>query len=408
MNNENAIGNDSRDEDRDTANEIFLEVDFDQRCKDGQYICGDTFLSRKSPSGKRVISVLSDGLGSGVKANILSSMTATMASRFAESNMEFLHSAEIMMDALPVCRIRQISYATFTIVDSALHGWTRIIEMDNPECFLIRNGDIVPQIRREISSERWKDRKIRMGEVYTIPEDRLILLSDGVTQAGMGSRPHPLGWRDSGVREFVLRTVRSSPDISARQLSHRVIEETLLHEPHGLPGDDMTCAVMFFRRPRRLLLLSGPPYDKGKDAEYAMILGGFKGKKVICGGTTADIVARELKRTIRMDLRSARRGYPPESSMDGVDLVTEGILTLTRACKIIERLEDGVPVDPASRLVELFMESDRITFVVGTRINEAHQDPSLPVELEIRRNIVRNLAHLLETRHLKETEIRYI
>ena len=134
---------------------LFLEVDFDQRRKEGEYICGDSFLTRKTPGENRVVSVLSDGLGSGVKANILSSMTATMALRFVEENMEFLHSAEIMMDALPVCRVRQISYATFTIVDSMLHGWTKIIEMDSPECFLVRNGDIVPLRRRSISSSRW-------------------------------------------------------------------------------------------------------------------------------------------------------------------------------------------------------------------------------------------------------------
>ena len=387
---------------------LFLEVDFDQRRKEGEYICGDSFLTRKTPGENRVVSVLSDGLGSGVKANILSSMTATMALRFVEENMEFLHSAEIMMDALPVCQVRHISYATFTIVDSMLHGWTKIIEMDSPECFLVRNGDIVPLLRRSVSSSRWKDRTIQLSEAYTLPQDRLILLSDGVTQAGMGSRAHPLGWRDSGVREFVLRVVRSSPGISARQLSHRIIEETLLHEPHGKPGDDMTCAVMFFRSPRALLILSGPPFDARRDAEFAGILENFNGKRVICGGTTADIVARELKRKIGMDLRSARRGYPPESRMEGADLVTEGILTLTRTCRILERTEEARPDDPASRLYELLMESDRITFLVGTRINEAHQDPSLPVELEIRRNIVRNLARLLEERHLKETSVSYI
>ena len=133
---------------------LFLEVDFDQRRKEGEYICGDSFLTRKTPGENRVVSVLSDGLGSGVKANILSSMTATMALRFVEENMEFPHSAEIMMDALPVCQVRHISYATFTIVDSVLHGWTRIFEMDSPECFLVRNGDIVPLQRRSVSSSR--------------------------------------------------------------------------------------------------------------------------------------------------------------------------------------------------------------------------------------------------------------
>lgn len=387
---------------------LFLDVDFDQRKKAGQYVCGDSFFSRKLPGRNRVVSVLSDGLGSGVKASILSSMTGTMALRFMEGDMEILRSAEVMMDALPVCRKRGISYATFTIVDAVLHGWTRVIEMDNPSFMLVRNGRLLAPGKREMASSRWKDRKITVNEFFARPEDRIILFSDGVTQAGMGSWANPTGWGQEKCAAFILDTLKERPGISSRELSRRVVSEALVREPHERAGDDVTCAVMYFRSPRKLLVLSGPPFEKKRDAEFARMLDTFDGRRAVCGGTTAEIVARELGRPLVTDLATARGGLPPISTMDGADLITEGILTLTEVSRILEGKKITREKTSASRLAALLEESDRIRFVVGTRVNEAHQDPTLPVELEMRRNIVRTIARTLEERYLKEVELTFV
>lgn len=387
---------------------LFLEIDVTQKAKEGQSICGDAFMSQPAQEKNRIISVLSDGLGSGVKANILSSMTASMALRFVASDMDFLHSAEIMMEALPVCQVRKISYATFTIVDSVLKGWTRIIEMDNPKTIFIRDNQVLPLTYREVESPRWNKRKILLSEILTKPEDRIILLSDGITQSGMGSWSHPLGWGERGCQELALDVIKKRPYISAQELSELILEEALSKEPLRKAGDDMTCSVMYFRRPRNLILLTGPPFAKDKDGEYAAMLGDFEGAKVVCGGTTADIVARELGREIETDLSTGAPGIPPLSIIKGVDLVTEGILTLTEANKILKSGEGLDRKNPAADLARLLMGNDVIQFVVGTRINEAHQDPSLPVEIEIRRNIVKNLSDTLRCKYLKKTSIRYI
>nr|WP_321501079.1 SpoIIE family protein phosphatase [uncultured Dethiosulfovibrio sp.] len=387
---------------------LFLEIDVAQKAKEGQSIFGDTFMSQPAQEKNRIISVLSDGLGSGVKANILSSMTASMALRFIASNMDFLHSAEIMMEALPVCQVRKISYATFTIVDSVLKGWTRIIEMDNPKTIFIRDNQILPLTYREVESPRWNKRKILLSEILTKPEDRIILLSDGITQSGMGSWSYPLGWGEEGCQTLALEVVKKKPYISAQELSELILEEALSKEPLRKAGDDMTCSVMYFRRPRNLILLTGPPFAKDKDGEYAAMLESFEGAKVVCGGTTADIVARELGREIETDLSTGAPGIPPLSIIKGVDLVTEGILTLTEANKILKNNEGLDRNNPAAKLAKLLMGNDVIQFVVGTRINEAHQDPSLPVEIEIRRNIVKNLSNTLRDKYLKKTSIRYI
>lgn len=387
---------------------LFLEIDVAQRAKDGESICGDAFMTQPAQEKNRIISVLSDGLGSGVKANILSSMTASMALRFIASDMDFLHSAEIMMEALPVCQVRNISYATFTIVDSVLKGWTRIIEMDNPGTIFIRDGQILPLTYRQVESPRWSRRKILFTEILTRPEDRIILMSDGITQSGMGSWGYPLGWGEKGCKELALDVIKKKPYISAQELSDLILEDSLSKEPLRKSGDDMTCAVMYFRRPRNLILLTGPPFAEGRDGEYAAMLGNFDGTKIVCGGTTADIVARELDRTIETDLNTGAPGIPPLSIIKGIDLVTEGILTLTEATKILRHHEGLEKNNPAAKLARFLLSNDVIQFVVGTRINEAHQDPSLPVEIEIRRNIIKTLSSTLTEKYLKKTSIRYI
>lgn len=390
------------------ANDLFIEVDFQQNRKHGQNICGDAFQLHKIPEQARVISVLSDGLGSGVKANILASMTASMACRFAASNMDFVHCAEIMMDALPVCQVRKISYATFTIVDCRNSGRTRVIEMDSPAFLLVRRGRIVPLASEEMASPRWQDRRLRFTQLDMEPDDRLVLYTDGISQAGLGSAEYPLGWREDGCRDFVLDQVADNPSISARHLAENILVAALTREPRRRAQDDMSAGVIYFRRPRRLIVLSGPPFSKDRDGEYARMLDQFDGKKVICGGTTATILGRELNREVSLDLRGSSFELPPLSRMAGVDLVTEGILTLTSAAQMLEDQALLRENNPAAMLVDLMLESDIIEFVVGSRINEAHQDPKLPMDIEIRRNIIKRVAKTLEDRYLKEVSVRYI
>jgi hypothetical protein len=157
-----------------------------------------------------------------------------------------------------------------------------------------------------------------------------------------------------------------------------------------------------------MLLFTGAPYDRSRDAECAAMLAAFEGDKAVCGGTTAEIIARELKRQVKMNLSTAAGDLPPESEIDGINLVTEGIFTLTRTAQYLEGDAGVNRRNAAGELVEILLRNDIIEFVVGTRINEAHQDPNLPVDLEIRRNIIKRLAQVLENKYLKEVNIRYV
>ena len=387
---------------------LFIEIGSYQEHKWTESCFGDSIASKKLPEEQRIITVLSDGLGSGVKANILSSMTTQMALKFIESDLDLVRSAEVMMQALPVCQVRKISYATFSIVDATLEGRTRIYEMDNPQCFVIRNGKQLSLPHHEISSANWKDRIIHVYQVVAQEEDRIVIMSDGVTQAGLGNPQYPLGWQRDGVWQFIESQIRRHPHISAASLAEEIVREAVSKEPKCKAGDDISCTVVYFRKPRKLLLLSGPPFDESKDREIAEMIDYYDGKTAICGGTTANIIERELCLTCEMDKTSLDPDIPMASKMKGIDLVTEGILTLT---EVYRMLKEGISEDKdnaATRLAHLLLDSDKIDFVIGTKINEAHQDPNLPMELDIRRNIVKKIFRLLQSKYLKEISVKYV
>ena len=238
--------------------------------------------------------------------------------------------------------------------------------------------------------------------------DRLIFFSDGISQAGLGSANYPLGWRRQGCLEFIERLLVEQPEISAHELAGRIQRSALSLEPGFLPGDDMTCAVIYTRCPKTLILFTGPPYDRSRDHECAQMIDQFDGKKILCGGTTAEIFSRELGRSVTVDLKSMTGELPPISSIPGFDLVTEGIFTLTRAAQYLEQVDGIRHMDGAGQLVEALLCVDIIELVVGTRINEAHQDPNLPIDLEIRRNIVKRIAVALKDIYYKDVSIRYV
>ncbi|TAH53897.1 MAG: stage II sporulation protein E, partial [Treponema sp.] len=387
----------------------FIEVAHYQLYKSGQGAGGDTFLSQKNDSDGRVITVLSDGLGSGIKAGVLSTLTATMAMKFVAADIPIQRAAEIIMSTLPVCKERGISYATFTLVDIEPNSTVKIMEYDNPGYVLVRQDTVIEPIKNCASIER-KNRKTtpqREAVVYysdyrSRPGDRLVFFSDGVTQSGMGTKPYPLGWGAVRAQEFILEAVRESPEISARELAKRIVLKAQQLDCYRAK-DDITCGVIYFRRPRDLLIMTGPPINPDHDTEMVRVFSSFPGKKIVSGGTTANILSRELGRKVTLNLRNIDPNIPPVSQMDGADLVTEGIITLGRVAEILEQgsrigatasterdRENG-----AGKIVEFLLDSDRISFVVGTRINDAHQDPNMPVELEIRRNIVKRIQMLL-------------
>ncbi len=390
---------------------FFIEVNSQQRNHYGERICGDVFLSRNVREENRIVTVLSDGMGHGVKANILATLTSTMAVNFTREHKEPDRIAEIIMNTLPVCSVRKISYATFTIADIESDGRANILEYDNPQCIILRGNQTYEPDWKDVILEKGKNagKKLRKCSFYPAKEDRIIMLSDGVAQSGMGSNAWPLGWERDNVMQYALSLVAGEPSISAHSLAGKIVTMAYKYDSYEAK-DDISCAVLYFREPRKLLVCTGPPYEEAKDPDLAGRVTAYDGKVILCGGTTADIVARELKRKIVDDLIFEDPNLPPESFMEGIDLVTEGILTLQKVNEILKSYNNSVKIGkgPADKIVKLIMESDEINFIVGTRINVAHQDPTLPVDLEIRRTVVKRIARILEDKWLKLVSVEYI
>jgi hypothetical protein len=391
--------------------DFYIEVNSQQKNHDGERICGDVFLYRYIKEEDRVIAVLSDGMGSGVKANILATLTATMAINFTREHKEVDRIAEIIMNTLPVCSERKISYSTFTIVDIESSGRANILEYDNPSTIILRGKEIFDPSWKKVVLDKGKNAGKVLKSCSFIPEkeDRIIFCSDGVAQSGMGGEEYPFGWGRDDVAAYASSLVKSEVSISAIMLSGKIVTKAHKNDIYKAK-DDISCATIYFREPRKLMICTGPPYEKDKDKDLASKVKDYKGKVIISGGTTADIVARELNKSIIDELIFEDPELPPESFIDGIDLVTEGILTLQKVNEILKTYNNSVRLGkgPADKIVKLIMESDEIHFIIGTKINVAHQDPNLPVDLEIRRTVVKRIARLLEEKWLKKVSFEYI
>jgi hypothetical protein len=304
--------------------------------------------------------------------------------------------------------VRKISYATFSVVDCSDDGTARIVEEGNPDFLWIRNGKVLEPKAKIVTSKVFNDRHMHVYNIKLKPEDRLIFCSDGVTQSGLGSDELKLGWRRKGLIEFVLDKLSKEPTISSRQLSQDIVKEAITKEKGNKAKDDTSAAVLYFRNPRKLLIFTGPPYYSNRDNEYSKTFDAFHGKKAICGGTTANLIARELNRKIISDMSKSSGDLPACSTMKGVDLITEGILTLTRAVEYLENGIKEIPNDSAGKLINILLDSDCIEFMVGSKLNQAHYDPDLPIELEIRKNIIKRMVKILEENYVKKVILKFI
>lgn len=385
---------------------MFIDIACSQKKKYNQNAYGDYFSSNRFPNMNRVVAVLSDGLGSGVKANILACMTSTMLLKFMEKHFDIEKSCEIIMNSLPVCKVRGISYSTFSAIDCYENGKAKIVEEGNPDFIWIRGGEVLKPEYQTIQSKDFKNRKMKVYNIKLEKYDRIIFCSDGATQVAMGTKQYPLGLERSGLIKIILNKLAEDPQISSQKLSSFLVKQIQLIAPNRELKDDTSIVSLYCRDPRESLIFTGPPYHQEKDNHFAKFFMNFKGKKAISGGTTANIISRELNIPVIAKLSMNAGKLPGLSEMKGVDLVTEGILTLT---KTLEYLESGKPEnDAAKSLMDFMIDSDVIYFLVGAQMNKAHYDPNLPIEIEIRKNVIKQMASVLEEKYLKKVNVQFV
>ena len=380
---------------------VFYEFGLRQINKKREELCGDSVEFSTKPDLATV--VFSDGLGSGVKASILSTLTTRIASRMLDGGLPLEEVVRTVSETLPICRVRKIAYSTFCMAQLSTGGSAKLVAFDSPPPFLIRRNRIqnLPYEECEVGGKRISDYAFSLR-----PGDWLILVSDGVLNAGIGGA-YPLGWGWENVAKYLGGHVHES--LSAEEFAEklaRVVEE--LYE--GPPGDDVSIAVIKARWKRILTIFTGPPIEKESDEQVVDELMSSAGRHVVCGGTTANIVARQLGRGIIVDLATGTDAVPPTGRIEGLDLVTEGTLTITKALEIIRSDKSSdelkLKVDGASSLVVLLREADQIQVLLGRAMNPAHQNPNLPRDLGLKTQVVQTLCE--ELRHKgKQVEIEY-
>ncbi len=389
-----------------------IEIDVQQKRPKGEIACGDVFMSDIFREEGRTILALSDGIGHGIKASVLAQLTATMALKYARFHTKPEIFSRIIMEALPKSSDGKESYATFTIIELETDGQVRIINYDNPPVLIIRNGKLFQpeEYELEVRGKENIGKVLRCREFIARKEDRIMFFTDGMAQAGLGKKRFPLGWGTENIYNFALNQVNRMPTISASKLARKLINQAALNDDFEVK-DDTTCGVIYFREPRKFMLITGPPFYKIKDYDFADRIKSFKGKKIICGGTTAEIIARELDLPVEIQHTAKIAGMlPPIAQMEGFEMVTEGILTLGKVEEILEnynsdtRLQDS----PAEKVVRLLLQHDSIEIIVGTRINWAHQDPEQPLELELRKIVVKRIVKILMNKFFKHVEMEYL
>ena len=393
--------------------DYFVEVFCKQRNHFGEHICGDVFRSKRIRAEDRIIAVLSDGMGHGVKANILATFTSSFALNFTEEHKDFEKIADIIMNTLPVNAENSLSYSTFTIVDIYLKGDVSILTYDSPEILIYRKQkQYFPRWTELVmDTEKNKGKRLKTCTFTPIKGDRILFCSDGVVQSGLGIMGNNTGWSTEKMNDYTLKVINGHNSISASELSSKIVNQAFKNDGYHAK-DDISCATIYFRDPRKCILCSGPPLNNEDDAKYARLLHDFDGKKIVCGGTTADIISRELGIKIENDDTT---GYdeelPPSFKMNTIDIVTEGILTLGKVIRILKNyhnLNFVMGNGPAEKIVEYLLQSDAVYFLVGTKINITNHGPDLEMELEVRRTLIKRLSRLLEDTYLKDVYIRYI
>ena len=376
--------------------------------KNREELCGDKVEVLKTEDSSIII--LADGMGSGVKANILATLTSKILGTMFREGAEIDACVETIARTLPICKEREVAYATFSILQIFRDGEAYLVEYDNPKCVFIRNKEIInyPYQERVIEGK-----KIREFRFHVELIDCFVLMSDGAIWAGEEETMN-YNWEWDDMAAYTLKCTNET--LSAARLAAMLSQ--VCYDLYGQkPGDDTTVAVTRVIRRQVVNIFTGPPSRKEDDERVVHDFMKQEGKKVICGGTSANVASRVLKREIVTLVKHADPKIPPMATMEGLDLVTEGVLTIGSALDLLHRYEndefdeaffDALDAENgAAKLARLLIEEcTDLNLFVGRALNPAHQNSNLPFDLSVRMNLVEQLKDCAE-RMGKHVTVKY-
>ncbi len=376
---------------------FFIDVAYESLNKFNEELCGDKVEIIRSE--KSLVIVLADGLGSGVKANILATLTSKIIGTFMANGLNIDEAVETIASTLPVCKTRDVAYSTFSILQLFTSGEGYLVEYDNPSVFRLKKGkaSAVESKTRTIAGKLIKESRFKL-----YPDDLFVMVTDGVVHAGIGETLN-LGWQWDRVKEYIQNTYHN--DLSAKGFTKLLLAacDNLYNQK---PGDDTTVVAVKIKKPVKLTVMVGPPVDETEDKAVVKEFLSRNGKKVVCGGTTSQIVTKISKRNMKTCLDYINPDIPPVAEIDGIDLTTEGVLTLRRVLELIKACASKEATmqsfsnlnnkDGASRLAKMLLEeSSDIHFIIGCAINPAHQSPEFPLNLNLKLKLIEEIAEYL-------------
>ena len=378
---------------------VSIDVAWRSLNKYQEELCGDKVEILKT--GDSDIVILADGMGSGVKANILATLTSKILGTMLREGAAIESCVETIARTLPVCKVRKVAYATFSILQIFHSGQAYLAEFDNPSCVFIRDGKILdyPYKVREIEGKKIHEYRFQVKK-----NDCFVLMSDGVIYAGAGSILNMQGWTWEAMAEYRLKCTKKTLSAARLAVLLRQACDELYEER---PGDDTTIAVARVIERRIVNIFTGPPKDKADDDRLMHEFMRSEGKKVVSGGTSSNIAARFLGKEIITRPDSADPDVPPAAEIEGIDLVTEGVLTLGKCLKLLKKYANGefdeeffdeLDADNgASRLAKLLIEEcTELNLFVGTSVNKAHKNSELSFDLSMRMNLVEQLIRIMK------------
>ena len=378
-------------------NDLCVDIGYKSINHFGEELCGDHIDIVEQDSGSTVI-VLADGLGSGVKASILSTLTSKIISTMIAQGLPLEECVATIAATLPVCSVRGVAYSTFTIIHILDTDTAELIQYDNPQIIIIRDFEVwdYPKAEMSIGGKTIYKSVIKLQE-----DDIFVAMSDGCPHAGIGAAFN-FGWKREDISDFMQAL--APVGYTAKTLSTILVDEcNKLYG--GRPGDDATACVVKVRKRVPMNILFGPPSNRDDCDRMMSLFFSKEGKHIVCGGTTSSIAAKYLNKPVKASLSFERSDVPPIAQIEGVDLVTEGVITVNKVLEYArDYLEDNKSYeqwsfkrDGASLIAQLlFEEATDINFFVGRAMNPAHQNPDLPINFSIKMNLVQDLSSCLK------------
>ena len=372
----------------------YMDFAYGSLIKHGEELCGDMveFFNDEN----QFVAVLSDGMGSGVKANILATLTAKIGLTMLKEGMRIEEVVETVSQTLPVCSQNKVAYSTFTMVKVAKDGFAYIVEFDNPTVFFMRGEEM---LRLDWNERIINNKKIRECKIQLKERDRIVMVSDGVEFAG-GRPTLNYSWQWKDIAKHLLKFTNEN-------MNAKTITNNLLGVCNQLyyfePADDTTVATIKVSHDSKAVLFSGPPINKNMDKEVVHNMMGSAGKKIVCGGTTANIVARELNVEYKSSTEIIDEDIPPIGYIEGIDLVTEGVLTLRKSCEILKKLlttnDDSFlhkKKDAATLLSKILYEDCiHIKMIIGRCINPENLITDNSDDLSARLYVLNEMKNVL-------------